>query len=56
MKLKNEKQNRTPGKIEEQSEKKRDKPSTQSEGNKTPVAVGHHKVPSITPRFVPLKC
>ena len=55
LKLKNERQNRTPGKIEEQSEKNRDKPSKQSlsEGDKTPVAVGHHEVPPFaTPRSV----
>ena len=55
LKLKNERQNKTPGKIEERSEKKRDKPSKQSpsEGDKTPVAVGHHEVPPFaTPRSV----
>lgn len=51
-KLRNEKQNKTPGKIEEQSKTQRDKPSTPSDSDdKTPVSVGHHKVPPIaTPR------
>lgn len=54
VKLKNEKQNKTPGKLVEKSEKERDKPGDRSESgdDKTRLAVGHHKVPPVTPRFV----
>ena len=57
-KLREDKQDRAPKKIEEKPEKKRDRVVKQnsSQGDKTPVAVGHHKVPpDVSPRLVMLK-
>lgn len=54
-KPKNEKQNRTPGKIEEKSDTKRDnKPRTKkSKDEQSTIAVGNHKVPlEASPRLV----
>ncbi|XP_028413121.1 serine/threonine-protein kinase/endoribonuclease IRE1-like [Dendronephthya gigantea] len=53
-KLKNEKQNKTPGKIEEKSDTKRDnKPRTKkSKEEQNTIAVGNHKIPlDASPRF-----
>ena len=58
-KLKNDGHNKTPGKIEgKKTETKKDKAGSQSstDDDKTTVAVGYHKVPSTTPRFVVFQC
>ena len=45
--LKKQKQNKTTQKLEEQKGTKKDQAKPQGVPNKTPVAVGHHKVPPV---------